>query len=141
DRVLDRDGQAELNVEHANAGELVLLSKPEAWFAYPYWMDDAKAPDFARSVDIHRKPGYDPCELFMAGGMAGVAATLLRKKLGFRYRFRTCPLDPTLVRGSHGLPAHNPQDGPLIACSEDLLPASPAMTDVKEIVLRLLALE
>jgi predicted AlkP superfamily pyrophosphatase or phosphodiesterase len=140
-RVLDREQQAELGIDHANSGELVALSDGDAWFAYPYWLDDAHAPDFARSVDIHRKPGYDPCELFMAGGMAGVAATLLRKKLGFRYRFRTCPLDASVVKGSHGLPAAEAAHGPLVACSETgALAESPAMTDVKAMALRLMGL-
>lgn len=139
--VLDRAGQAKLHIGHSNAGELVLLSAPDAWFAYPYWLDDDSAPDFARSVDIHRKPGYDPCELFMAGSNAGAGATLLRKKLGLRYRFRTCPLDPSIVKGSHGLPARDAADGPLIACSDaGALPDAPAMTDVKAIVLALLGL-
>ncbi|MCC7509138.1 MAG: alkaline phosphatase family protein [Planctomycetes bacterium] len=140
-QVLDRTDQQRLHIEHRNAGDLVLLSAPDSWFAYPYWLDDNSAPDYARSVDIHRKPGYDPCELFMAGSKAGAGATLLRKKLGLRYRFRTCPLDPSIVKGSHGLPARDPADGPIIACSEAAaLPEAPAMTDVKAIVLTLLGL-
>jgi predicted AlkP superfamily pyrophosphatase or phosphodiesterase len=136
-QVLDRDAQRALQIDHVNAGELVVLSQPDAWFAYPYWLGDANAPDFARSVDIHRKCGYDPCELFMAGGMAGAAWTLLKKKLGLRYRFRTCPLDPSVVKGSHGLPPSDPANGPIIASSESL-PQSSSMTDVKEIVLGML---
>jgi predicted AlkP superfamily pyrophosphatase or phosphodiesterase len=140
-RVLGRGEQAELGIDHERSGELVLLADADAWFAYPYWLEDSAAPDFARSVDIHRKPGYDPCELFLAGGKAGLGLTLLRKKLGFRYRFRSCPLDAGLVRGSHGLPASDPRDGPLMACSDaSALPESPGMQDVKELVLRLLEL-
>jgi len=139
-RVLDRAQQAELEIDHPNSGELVVTAKPGAWFAYPYWLDDQYAPDFARSVDIHRKPGYDPCELFMAGSNFGAGLTLLRKEIGLRYRFRTCPLDASLVRGSHGLVAE-PQHGPLIACTEaEALPVAPAMTDVKSIALKLLGL-
>jgi predicted AlkP superfamily pyrophosphatase or phosphodiesterase len=104
---------AELELDHPRAGELVALSKPDAWFAYPYWLDDARAPDFARTVDIHRKPGYDPCELFLTSAPRA-AFRLLQKKLGFRYRMDVVPLDASLVRGSHGLrPAAD--DGPLIA--------------------------
>ncbi len=103
---------AELELDHPRSGELVALSKPDAWFAYPYWLDDARAPDFARTVDIHRKPGYDPCELFMASP-ARAALRLLQKKLGFRYRFDVIPLDPSLVRGSHGL-RPPPDQGPVI---------------------------
>jgi predicted AlkP superfamily pyrophosphatase or phosphodiesterase len=109
DRVVE---PTELELDHPRSGELVALAKPDAWFAYPYWMDDARAPDFARTVDIHRKPGYDPCELFMVSpGRA--ALRLLQKKLGFRYRFDVVSLDATLVKGSHGLrpPA---EEGPVI---------------------------
>lgn len=138
-RVLGRDAQKELQIDHENAGDLVLLSDPEVWFAYPYWLNDAAAPDFARSVDIHRKPGYDPCELFLAGSKAGMGMTLLRKKAGLRYRFRSCPLDASIVKGSHGLPARDPQDGPVIACGDaDALPEAPEMTGVKDVMLRLM---
>jgi predicted AlkP superfamily pyrophosphatase or phosphodiesterase len=109
ERVVD---PREIELDHPRSGELVALAKPDAWFAYPYWLDDSRAPDFARTVDIHRKPGYDPCELFMTSGARAVAR-LLQKKLGFRYRMDVIPLDASRVRGSHGLrPA--PDDGPLI---------------------------
>ncbi|MEN9577891.1 MAG: hypothetical protein RJA70_900, partial [Pseudomonadota bacterium] len=58
DRVLDVAGKRELGLDHERAGELVALSKPDRWFSYYYWLDDERAPDFARTVDIHRKPGY-----------------------------------------------------------------------------------
>jgi predicted AlkP superfamily pyrophosphatase or phosphodiesterase len=103
---------AALELGHPRAGDLVALAKPDSWFAYPYWLDDRRAPDFARTVDIHRKPGYDPCELFMTSAPRA-AFRLLQKKLGFRYRMDVIPLDASLVRGSHGLrPA--PEDGPCV---------------------------
>jgi predicted AlkP superfamily pyrophosphatase or phosphodiesterase len=109
DRVAD---PAELELDHPRSGELIALSAPDAWFAYPYWLDDARAPDFARTVDIHRKPGYDPCELFLTSPLRA-GARLLQKKLGFRYRMDVVPLDASLVKGSHGLrPA--PEDGAAI---------------------------
>ncbi len=109
DRVVE---PAELELGHPRAGDLIALAKPDAWFAYPYWLDDDRAPDFARTVDIHRKPGYDPCELFLASPAKAVFR-LLQKKLGFRYRMDVIPLDASLVRGSHGLrPAA--ADGPCI---------------------------
>jgi len=109
DRVVD---PKELELDHPRSGELIALAKPDAWFAYPYWLDDARAPDFARTVDIHRKPGYDPCELFLTSAPKA-AARLLQKKLGFRYRMDVIPLDASLVKGSHGLrPA--PEDGAVI---------------------------
>ena len=133
-RVLDRDAQAELQIDHERSGDLVALSEPDAWFAYPYWLDDEQAPDFARSVDIHRKPGYDPCELFLAGSKAGMGATLMRKKLGLRYRFKSCPLDASIVRGSHGLVPADPLDGAVIAGDG----SSASMLDVKALALKML---
>ncbi|MCA9125711.1 MAG: alkaline phosphatase family protein [Planctomycetales bacterium] len=101
---------AEVDLDHARSGELIALAESHAWFAYYFWLDDNRAPDFARTVDIHRKPGYDPCELFMTSQLrAGLR--LVQKKLGFRYRMDVTPLEPSLVRGSHGLrpePAHGP---------------------------------
>lgn len=102
----------ELDLHHSRSGELIALSEPDAWFAYYYWLDNARAPDFATSVDIHRKPGYDPCELFMTSKLRA-AGRLLQKKLGFRYRMDVVPLQPELVRGSHGLP-NEPDDGAMI---------------------------
>ena len=94
------------------------LAEPDAWFAYPFWLDDRWAPDYARTVDIHRKPGYDPCELFFDPKLwwpKGRAAwRLLQKKLGFRTLFDVVPLDAGLVRGSHGLAAADAQDRPLL---------------------------
>ena len=64
DQVLDRAGKAAHGLDHARSGELVVVAEPDAWFTYYYWLDDDRAPDFARGVEIHRKPGYDPVELF-----------------------------------------------------------------------------
>jgi predicted AlkP superfamily pyrophosphatase or phosphodiesterase len=91
---------------HPRAGDLIAIAKPNAWFTYYYWTDDAKAPDFARTIDIHRKPGYDPCELFIDPAIrfpkAKIAKFLLKKKLGIRGLLEVIPLDPSLVKGSHG---------------------------------------
>ena len=106
DLVLDAAGKAEYNLNHDRSGELVAIAKPDAWFTYYYWLNDKLAPDFARTVDIHRKPGYDPVELFVDPKITlpkvKVAQTLLKKKLGFRYLMDVIPLDATLVKGSHG---------------------------------------
>lgn len=109
DRVVDPE---ELQLDHPRSGELIALAKPNAWFTYYFWLDDRYAPDYARTVDIHRKPGYDPVELFMTS-MPRALFRLAQKKLGMRYRMDVIPLDPSLVRGSHGLQPQ-PQDGPLI---------------------------
>ncbi|MFO0932630.1 MAG: alkaline phosphatase family protein [Planctomycetota bacterium] len=126
-RVLEGAARGEVGLDHPRAGDLVALARPDAWFAYPYWLDDRRAPDFARTVDIHRKPGYDPCELFVDPALAApglrMARRLLQKKLGFRYRMDVVPLDPSLVRGSHGVAPADPADGPLLV-SEDPAAAS-----------------
>ena len=110
--VLDRAAQDALGIGHARSGDLLCIAEADAWFAYPWWLDDARAPDFARTVDIHRKPGYDPAELFMTSGLHA-AGRLLQKKLGFRYRMDVIPLDASLVRGSHGRLVAGPK-GPLV---------------------------
>ncbi len=91
-----------LELDHPRSGELIALAENDAWFTYYYWLDDEAAPDFAATVDIHRKPGYDPCELFITS-KAKAMRRLLRKKLGFRYKMDVIPLDASLVQGSHGL--------------------------------------
>ncbi|EMB19144.1 type I phosphodiesterase/nucleotide pyrophosphatase [Rhodopirellula europaea 6C] len=103
----------ELQLDHPRSGELIALAEPNAWFTYYYWLDDANAPDFAPTVDIHRKPGYDPCELFMTSKLRA-AARLAQKKAGLRYKMDVIPLDPTLVRGSHGVLPTDHSDGPLV---------------------------
>jgi predicted AlkP superfamily pyrophosphatase or phosphodiesterase len=108
----------DLELEHPRAGELIAVAKPEAWFAYPFWLDDAKAPDYAHCIDIHRKPGYDPVELFMTSKWRA-AYSLLRKKLGLRYRFDVIPLDARLVNGSHGRRVAG-EHGPLLVGPGDL---------------------
>jgi predicted AlkP superfamily pyrophosphatase or phosphodiesterase len=143
-RVLMGDERRELGLDHRRSGELVALSEPDAWFAYPYWLDDGQAPDFARTVDIHRKPGYDPCELFLdperfwPHGRA--LFRLLQKKLGFRTLFDVIPLDPGLVRGSHGLRAAQPEDRPILI-GDGAPPPAPEtleMTEVHALLLRAL---
>jgi predicted AlkP superfamily pyrophosphatase or phosphodiesterase len=128
EQVLDRDGQAAHGLDHARAGELVLVAEPDAWFTYYYWLDDANAPDFARAVEIHKKPGYDPAELFLDPEDRWVrlraAAGLLRKKVGLRYAMNVVPLDPSPVRGSHGRLPARPEDGPVLLCSDPTLARS-----------------
>jgi len=117
-RVLIGEERAEVRLRHERAGEIVLLSERDAWFAYPFWQDDRFAPDYARTVAIHHKPGYDPCELFLDPAIRfpklRVARRLIQKKLGFRMKLDVVPLDASIVKGSHGLPAADPLDGPLL---------------------------
>lgn len=106
EQVLDRAGQARLGLDHARSGDLVAVAESGRWFSYDYWLDDARAPDFARTVDIHRKPGYDPAELFIDPSIrmprAAIGWKLLKRRLGFRTLLDVIPLDPSLVKGSHG---------------------------------------
>jgi predicted AlkP superfamily pyrophosphatase or phosphodiesterase len=140
-RVLEGEGRGELGLDHPRAGDLVALADQDAWFAYPYWLDDRLAPDFARTVDIHRKPGYDPCELFFdprrLWPRGRVLARLVRKKLGFRTLFDVIPLDATLVRGSHGLRAAGVEDRPIVIGdgSAPLTDGSIPMPDVHDLLL------
>lgn len=100
----------ELRLKHPRSGDWIAIAEPDAWFTYYYWLEDNLAPDFARTVDIHRKPGYDPCELFITSKVRAMRR-VAQKKLGFRMKMDVIPLDPSLVGGSHGLVnslEHNP---------------------------------
>ncbi|HEY0669869.1 MAG TPA: nucleotide pyrophosphatase/phosphodiesterase family protein [Sphingobacteriaceae bacterium] len=99
--ILDREEQAKYHIDHERAGDLVLMADEHSWFTYYFWLDEAKAPDYARVVDIHKKPGYDPVEMFMTSKLRA-GYKLLRKKAGFRYVMDVIPLDASLIKGSHG---------------------------------------
>ena len=105
-------------IEHPRSGDLMAVAEPRAWFTYYYWLDDRRAPDFARTVDIHRKPGYDPAELFLDPKIPlvrlKIAWRLLQKKLGFRMLMDVIPLDSSLVKGSHGCRPADPLEWPVI---------------------------
>ncbi|HUR46687.1 MAG TPA: alkaline phosphatase family protein [Candidatus Saccharimonadales bacterium] len=129
ERVYNRKEQAAIGLEHPRAGDLVALSQENAWFTYYYWLEDRLAPDFARCVDIHRKPGYDPVELFLDPSLRlpklKIAARLLQKKLGFRMLMDVVPLDATLVKGSHGTVPREKSNYPIvIADGSDILDGS-----------------
>ncbi|OFW31522.1 MAG: phosphodiesterase [Acidobacteria bacterium RIFCSPLOWO2_02_FULL_65_29] len=138
--VLERHEQAACGLDHERSGELVAIAAADSWFTYYYWTDDRKAPDFARTVDIHRKPGYDPAELFLDPVLLAprlrIAATLARKALGFRYLLNVVPLDATLVRGSHGRPTDSLADGPVFMSSEKGAVGEPVdATSVRDLML------
>lgn len=117
DRTYVGEQRSEIGLDHSRAGDIIALSRADAWFAYPFWLDDHHAPDYARTVDIHRKPGYDPCELFFDPALpfpkGRAMRRLLQKKLGFRTLFDVVPLDPSLVKGSHGLLSRNADNAPV----------------------------
>jgi predicted AlkP superfamily pyrophosphatase or phosphodiesterase len=117
-RVLSGAERTDIGLNHSRSGELILFSASDSWFAYPYWLDDRLAPDFARTVDIHRKPGFDPCELHFDAHhrwpKARVPWRLVQKKLGLRALMDIVPLDSSVVGGSHGLLARSDEDRPLM---------------------------
>jgi predicted AlkP superfamily pyrophosphatase or phosphodiesterase len=123
--VWDQEGKREAGLDHERSGDLVLVAAAESWFTYYWWNDDARAPDYARTVNIHAKPGYDPCELFIDPQIrlpkAKLAWTLAKKQLGFRYLMDVIPLDPGLVKGSHGRVPDRAGDGPILMTTEPRL--------------------
>ncbi|MCA9000915.1 MAG: alkaline phosphatase family protein, partial [Planctomycetes bacterium] len=146
EQILDRQAQAAFGIDHENAGDLVVVSTPRAWFTYYYWTDPDQEPDFARTVDIHRKPGYDPCEMFLDPAIRfpklKVVGKLLQKKLGFRYAMDVIPVDATLIQGSHGRLPDKPENGPVYLSTLPFDAGNPApesdtieMTSVKARVL------
>lgn len=118
DKVLSGDEIKKFNLDHERSGDLVVLADSKSWFTYYYWLDDKKAPDFARMVDIHKKPGYDPVEMLTDPKdkwvMLKVIGKLIKKKLGFRTVLNIIPLDATLVKGSHGIIPKEMDDFPIL---------------------------
>ena len=145
EQVLDREAQHAVGIDHERSGELVAIAAPRAWFTYYFWLDDRLAPDYARTIDIHRKPGYDPVELLLDPQLAfpklRIALRLARKMLGFRYYMDVIGLDASIVRGSHGrlpAPGREASEGPVFisssrAIERDTIP----MTAVKSMLLDL----
>jgi predicted AlkP superfamily pyrophosphatase or phosphodiesterase len=141
EKILGAEEKAAAGIAHSRAGDLIAIAAENAWFTYYYWNDDTSAPDFARTVDIHRKPGYDPVELFIDPKISQpklkIATRLLKKKLGFRMLMDLIPLDATLVKGSHGRRPADKKDWPLIAAKPEFLSAKQIeSTHVFQVLLR-----
>lgn len=143
ERVLDDAGKRELGLDHPRSGELVAIAQKDRWFTYYWWLDNDRAPDYARTVDIHSKPGYDPAELFIDPSIRvpplAVGQRLFRSKvLNQRVLLDVIPLDASLVRGSHGRPTDDPADGPLLITDTPALldGASLPATGVHDLLLR-----
>ncbi|MCA8940422.1 MAG: alkaline phosphatase family protein, partial [Planctomycetes bacterium] len=141
--VLDETSKQSHGLHHPNSGELVLLAEPDSWFSYHYWLEDRRAPDFARTVDIHRKPGYDPLELFFDPAIGNpklrVGRKVIAKKLGFRALVDVTPLDNSLVRGSPGVAPQSAEEGPLLLSPNPALaPRGASMTDVAPLAMQAL---
>jgi predicted AlkP superfamily pyrophosphatase or phosphodiesterase len=120
--VLDEPARRSAGINHPRSGDLIAVARSGAWFTYYYWLDDRRAPDFARTVDIHRKPGYDPVELFLDRQRPWIEGRLmwrlLQKRLGFRGLMDVIPLDAMLVRGSHGASPADVLDYPLLMAGD-----------------------
>ncbi len=131
--VLDKKEQERYHIAHERSGDFVVVAEPNGWFTYYFWFDDKKAPDYARSVDIHKKPGYDPVEMFMTSKLRA-GYKLLRKKSGLRYVMDVIPLDANLIKGSHGSPAVSPEYYPVLI--SDYAPESGSLiaTDVYGVI-------
>lgn len=127
EKVLDAQGKKDFHIDHARSGDLVVIADADSWFTYYFWLDDAKAPDYARCVDIHRKPGYDPVELVLDPAIKipilKIGSKVLKKKLGFRYLMDVIPLDATLVKGAHGRIPESDLDKPLLVGNPNLISA------------------
>jgi predicted AlkP superfamily pyrophosphatase or phosphodiesterase len=139
--VLGEEEKRAAGIDHSRAGDLIAVAEENAWFTYYYWFDDTVAPDFARTVDIHRKPGYDPVELFLDPALRNpklkIAWRLLQKKLGFRMLMDVIPLDARLVKGSHGCRPRSKQEWPVLLASSDILvPPQLESTDVYHVIRR-----
>jgi len=141
-RVLDEQGKREFHLDHERSGELVALAERDAWFTYYYWLDDARMPDFARTVDIHRKPGYDPAELFtdplIAMPKVKLGWTLLKRKVGMRSLMEVVPAEGAMVKGSHGVEPASANEGAVIISSEKRLigPSRVEATEVYNVIWR-----
>lgn len=131
--VLDREEQVKYGLDHERSGDLVVVATENSWFTYYFWLDDAKAPDYARCVDIHKKPGFDPVEMFMTSKVRA-GYKLMRKKAGFRYVMDVIPLDATLIKGSHGRTNVEDQYKPLLISDVNLDSDKISATEVHEVI-------
>jgi predicted AlkP superfamily pyrophosphatase or phosphodiesterase len=143
--VLPRSAQKEFGIDHPRSGDLVVIAADDCWFTYYFWLDDRLAPDYARTIDIHRKPGYDPLELLVDPTIwlpqVRIARRLAQKKLGFRYYMDVISLDATLIKGSHGrlpTPGREEIEGPVFISSTRSIERDKVLIqDVKELALRI----
>ncbi|WP_416868225.1 MAG: alkaline phosphatase family protein [Imperialibacter sp.] len=131
--VLDKAQQKKHHINHERSGDLVLIADEHSWFTYYFWLDDDKAPDYARAVDIHKKPGYDPVEMFMSSKLRA-GYKLLRKKLGFRYVMDVIPLDANLIKGSHGSPFVDSKYYPVLITDKKVSDSPVPATSVHDII-------
>lgn len=121
EKILSGEELTEYGLQHDRSGDIIVLADKDSWFTYYFWLDDAKAPDYARMVDIHKKPGYDPVEMLTDPNdrlvMLKVIWKLFKKKLGFRTVLNIIPLKAELVKGAHGRRPEDIEDWPVVISS------------------------
>jgi predicted AlkP superfamily pyrophosphatase or phosphodiesterase len=140
EQVLTGAEKTAAGLDHSRCGDVVLVAAAGSWFSYYYWLDDRRAPDFAHMVEIHRKPGYDPADLFLDPAMPlpklQIAWRLFKRKMGFRTLMNVIPLNADLVRGSHGRISQTPEQQPILIHSPARnLPEELPCTAIRDIVL------
>ncbi|MDQ7780792.1 MAG: alkaline phosphatase family protein [Planctomycetota bacterium] len=128
EKVLVGDEKRSLQLDHPRAGEVVAIAAPDKWFAYDWWEDEGRAPDFARTVDIHRKPGFDPLELFADP------------------QTRRLATDHSVVKGSHGRPPQGASELGVFACADKTVfgkevPKSVNAVEVPHLIMKLAGLK
>ncbi len=131
--VADRDEQRQHHIDHGRSGDLVVMADARSWFCYYFWLEDSKAPDYAHVVDVHKKPGYDPVEMFMTSKLRA-AYKLLRKKAALRYVMDVIPLDATLIKGSHGRIHTQSSFYPVLITDHKLAKSELQPTDVYDVI-------
>ncbi len=131
--VLNKEEQKAFHIDHERSGDFVIIADKDSWFTYYFWLDDAKAPDYARCVDIHKKPGYDPVEMFMSSKLRA-GYKLLKKKAGFRYVMDVIPLDASLIKGSHGRKAAEKMYQPVLISDQQFSTDTMAPTQVFDVI-------
>ncbi len=131
--VLNKEEQKAFHIDHKRSGDFVIIADKDSWFTYYFWLDDAKAPDYARCVDIHKKPGYDPVEMFMSSKLRA-GYKLLKKKAGFRYVMDVIPLDASLIKGSHGRKATEKMYQPVLISDQQFSTDKMAPTQVFDVI-------
>lgn len=125
EQVLEGEDLKKAGLNHERSGDFVVVSDSKSWFTYYFWQDDAKAPDYARMVDIHKKPGYDPVEMLTDPKdklvIPKIIWKLLKKKMGFRTVMDVIPLKAELVKGSHGRIPEDEMDWPILVSNQPQL--------------------
>ena len=139
EKIIDQEAQKKLGINHERAGNFIVVAKKNAWFSYYWWLDDERAPDYARTVDIHRKPGYDPAELLIDSAIKfplfNVAWFLLKKRLGLRALLKLTPLSGERIKGSHGRVPEDSLDWPVMITGAGIsLPPTLESVDVAKLL-------